>query len=393
LNSPIGAGMGSEVGVVGAYSTKYEARSQKEAHEMIREVATSVFKTVDKGMSPEEVDLIIVSNYSDSFGYVLHTAPLVASYIGNLRATGFRVENACAAGTTAVFLAWKLLSSGSFRNALIVGFEKMSAQGSSARANEILMRAASPEEYRVGAPFVSLYALIAQEYMRRYGATEEDLALVAVKNHENATRNPLAQFQKKITVEDVLKSPYISKPLKLLDSSPLSDGAVAVLLSSEPRRYTDTPVYIRGIGIRHDYPGVYQRADMASLEAARLAAQDAYKMSGVSPKDIDVFEVHDAFTISEIVLYEMLGLAARGEGYKLVREGATSFSGAHPVNPSGGLKAKGHPIGATGVGMVAEVYWQLRGEAGARQVSGAELGLVENHGGTGATSVVIVLGR
>lgn len=382
-----------EVAVVSAYSTKYEARSQKEAYEMLSEVTQGVLKAVDKGVSPEDVDLVIVSNYSDSFGYLLHSAPLVAEYLGNLRAEGFRVENACASGGTAVYLAWRLLSSGLFRNALVVGFEKMSAVGSTAKTNEILMRTASPEEYRVGAPFMALYALIAQEYMRKYGATEEDLALVAVKNHENALRNPLAQLQKKITVEDVLKSPYIARPLKLFDASPLSDGAVALLLSSEPRKYTDTPVYIKGISMRHDYAAVYKRGDMAAIEAARLAAQEAYRMSGLTPADIDVFEVHDAFTIAEIILYEMLGLAAKGEGYKLLREGQTSFSGSHPVNPSGGLKAKGHPIGATGVGMVAEVFWQLRGEAGARQVSGAEVGLVENHGGTGGTSVVIVLGR
>jgi acetyl-CoA C-acetyltransferase len=381
------------VGVVGAYSLKYEARSTKETHEMIREVAQGVLKTVDKGISPQDVDLIIVSNYSDSFGGILHTAPLVASYIGNMNATGFRVENACAAGTTAVFLAHKMLSGGFFKNALIVGFEKMSSVGIAAKSNEILMRTSAPEEYRVGAPFLSLYALMAREYMNRYGATEEDLALVAVKNHENATRNPLAQFQKKITVEDVLKSPYISTPLKLFDASPLSDGAVAVLLSSEPRKYTDTPVYISGISLKHDYPGVYQRKDMASLEAVRLAAQEAYKMSGYGPGKISVLEVHDAFTIAEIILYEMLGLAPKGEGYKLIREGVTAFAGSKPVNPSGGLKAKGHPIGATGVGMVAEIFWQLRGEAGARQVKDAEVGLVENHGGTGATSVVIVFER
>lgn len=382
-----------KIGVVGAYSTRYESRTLKETHEMIHEVASHVFNTVDKGMSPREVDLIIVSNYSDSFGGILHSAPLVASYIGNSDAKGFRVENACASGSTAVFLAWKLLMSGAFKNVLIVGFEKMSVIGSSAKTNELLMRTGSPEEYKVGAPFMSLYALMAKEYMRRYGATEEDLAMVAVKNHENAIRNPLAQFQKKITVEDVLRSPYISKPLKLFDASPISDGAVALLLSSEPRKYTDTPVYIAGIGLNHDYPGVYQREDMASIKAAKLSADEAYKMSGLSHKEVDLFEVHDAFTIAEIILYEMLGLAAKGEGYKLVREGVTSFNGSKPVNPSGGLKAKGHPIGATGVGMVAEVYWQLRGEAGARQVSGAEVGLVENHGGTGGTSVVIVFRR
>ena len=276
---------------------------------------------------------------------------------------------------------------------MIIGYEKMSYQPYSSAANEVLMSAGHPEEYLVGAPFASLYALIAKAYMDKYGAKEEDLALVAVKNHENALRNPLAQFHRKISVEDVMRSPYVSWPIKLLDSSPLTDGAAALILSSDPRRYTDTPVYIMGIGMAHDYPGIHQRSDITAIAAAKKAAENAYRSSGLTPKDIDVLEVHDAFTIAEIVLYEMLDLAKRGEGTKLLQDRVTWFDGEKPVNPSGGLKAKGHPIGATGVGMACELFWQLRNEAGKRQIPNVEYGLMENHGGTGATSIVAIFGR
>ncbi len=360
---------------------------------MIEEVVEGVLSSVDKGISGKEIDAVIVSNFSDRFGGLLHVGPLVLSLINNLEAKSFRVENACAAGSTAIYIAWHMIRSGSARNVLVVGFEKMSYQPNATSANEVLMGAGHPNEILAGASFASLYALMAKAYMDKYGAREEDLALVAVKNHENALRNPLAQFHKKVSIEDVLNSPYISWPIKLLDCSPLSDGAAAVIISGEPRKYTDTPIYIKGIGLAHDYPGLHQRDDLTAIIAAKKAAEQAYRMANLGPKDMNVFEVHDAFTIAEIVLYEMLGLTERGGGVRLLREGVTLFNGEYPVNPSGGLKAKGHPIGATGVGMACELFWQLRGEAGERQVSDVERGLMENHGGTGATSVVIIYGR
>jgi len=382
-----------EVGVVGAHSLKYELRSSKEVWDMVKEVVEGVLGKVDKGIGKDEIDLVIVSNFSDRFGGLTHTAPLVISYLGLNNTKGFRVENACVSGGTALYIAWNFLRSGLAKNALIIGFEKMSYLPSSMEVNEVLMQAGHPEEVLVGAPFVSLYALIATAYMSRYGAREEDLALVAVKNHENGLRNPLAAMQKKISVEDVMKSPYVSWPLKLYDSSLITDGAAALIVSSEPRRYTDTPVMLRSIAMYHDHPGVSQREDLTALRAVKKAGEEAYRSAGLTPKDVDVMEVHDAFTIAEIIVYEMLGLAERGRGVELIREGVTAFHGEIPVNPSGGLKSKGHPIGATGVGMVAEIYWQLRGEAGERQVPGAEVGLVENHGGTGATSVVAIFSR
>ncbi|MEM1930524.1 MAG: thiolase family protein [Sulfolobales archaeon] len=381
------------VGVVGAYSTKYELRSEKEAWELLKEAVQGTLSSVDKGISGEDIDFVIVSNFSDRFGGILHTAPYVISLLGRSNAKGLRVENACASGGTALYIAWNLVRSGLARNVLVVGYEKMSHQPTSAEINEVLMAAGHPDEIVVGAPFVSLYALIAKAYMDRYGVTEEDLALVAVKNHENGLRNPLAAMRRKVTVEDVMKSPYISWPLKLYDSSLITDGAAGFIISSEPKKYTDTPVYIEGVGLAHDAPGVFERPDITELRAIRLASEEAFRISNLTIKDVDVLEVHDAFTISELVAYEMLGLASRGEGAKILREGITLFTGEKPVNPSGGLKSKGHPIGATGVGMVAELFWQLRGEAGDRQVKDAEKGLMENHGGTGGTVVVAVFAR
>lgn len=382
-----------EVGVVGVYSLKYELRTSKESWEMIKEVTEGVLGRVDKGIDKEEIDLVIVSNFSDRFGGLSHTAPLVVSYLGLNNTKGFRVENACVSGGTALYLAWNFLRSGLARNALIVGFEKMSYLPSSAEVNEVLMLAGHPDEALVGAPFVSLYALIATAYMNKYGVKEEDLALVAVKNHENGLRNPLAAMQKRISVEDVMKSPYVSWPLKLYDSSLITDGAAALILSSEPRKYTDTPVIVKTVAMHHDHPGIFQREDLTALRAVKRAGEEAFRNADLTPKDIDVMEVHDAFTIAEIVIYEMLGLAERGRGVELVRNNVTTFDGEIPVNPSGGLKSKGHPIGVTGVGMVAEIYWQLRGEAGQRQVPDVEVGLVENHGGTGATSIVAIFSR
>ncbi len=381
------------VGIVGAHSTKYELRSEREAWELLGEAVQGVLSSVEKGIGGEDIDFVLVSNFSDRFGGILHTAPYVVSLLGRTSAKGARVENACASGGTALYLAWSMVRAGLARNVLVVGYEKMSHQPTAMEANEVLMAAGHPDEIVVGAPFVSLYALIAKAYMDSYGATEEDLALVAVKNHENGLRNPLAAMRRRITVEDVLRSPYISWPLKLYDSSLISDGAAAVVVSADPKRFTDTPVYIEGMGLAHDAPGVFERPDITEFRAMRLAAEEAFRISGLSIKDVHVLEVHDAFTVAELIAYEMLGLARRGEGARLLREGIVMFDGEKPVNPSGGLKSKGHPIGATGVGMVAEIFWQLRGEAGSRQVKGAERGLVENHGGTGGTVVVAVFSR
>ena len=232
----------------------------------------------------------------------------------------------------------------------------------------------------------------AQLYMEKYGATDDDYAMGAVKNHKNAMKNPWAQFHKEFTVESVKNSTMIASPIRLLHCSPITDGAAAILLSKEPKKYTDTPVYIKGMGVGYDTMGVFEREDPTFIEATRIAAEKAYKAAKIEPKQVQIAEVHDAFSPGNHGL-RSLGIRQEGEGYKLLREGRTNADGDLPVNVSGGLKAKGHPIGATGIGMLIEIYLQLRGEAGERQISNVERGLIENHGGTGATAVVTVLDR
>lgn len=380
-----------EVGIISFGHTKYGVL-EEDTSQLLQKAIGQSLNNVEKGIDPKEVDLLIVSCVDNQFSNQHQTGALALRYLNNPEAEGLRVEAACASGSMAAYMARRMLEAGYAKNALVVGFEKMS-RVSTQTATSILIRGGSPEENAHGITQPAAYAFMAQLYMEKYGATEDDYALVSVKNHENAMRNPWAQFHKRITVEDVKSSRLIASPIRLFHCSPITDGAAALILSREPRKYTDTPVYIKGMGLAHDRLGVFEREDPTSIAASKRAAEKAYKMAGVEPKDVQVAEVHDAFTPVEIMVYEALGFARKGEGYKLVRDGVVTFDGSLPVNVSGGLKAKGHPIGATGVGMMVEMFLQLRGEAGERQVPGVELGLVENHGGTGATSIVTILGR
>ncbi len=251
-----------------------------------------------------------------------------------------------------------------------------------------------------GLTFPGYYALYATAYMHRYGATEEDLCKVAVKNHYYGSLNPKAQFQRAITVEECLNSRYVAWPLKLYDSNPITDGAAAVILAGEEvaKKLTDTPVWIKAIGYANGTANLSKRQDFIGLEAAQVAAKMAYKKAGIDPenpvKHLDVAEVHDCFTIAEIMAYEDLGFAKRGEGYKLIREGQTYIGGLIPVNVDGGLKAKGHPIGATGVSMIAELTKQLRQqvERGRQAPIKNGMALAHNIGGTGHYAFVTILG-
>jgi len=237
--------------------------------------------------------------------------------------------------------------------------------------------------------------MMAVDHMHKYGTTEEQMAKVAVKNHEHGLLNPKAHFQKRITVDDVLTSRSVAWPLKLYDCCPRSDGASFLVLTSPKvaKKFTDTPVNIIGSGQAQDTLSLFQRPDFSSMRVTKLAAQQAYNMAKVGPRDIDVAELHDCFTIAEIIAYEDLGFCELGKGGALVEEGATSSGGRIPANTSGGLKAKGHPVGATGTAQACEIYLQLTNQAGKRQVSGAEIGLTENVGGSASTGVVHIYQR
>jgi len=323
-----------------------------------------------------------------------HIGSLLADYLGQPHLPATRVETACASGGAAVKAAFLEVASGHADIVLAGGVEKMTDVGG-ADATYALGTAADAEyECYHGATFPGLYAMIARAHMDRYGTTPEMLAQVAVKNHDNGALNPMAQYPFKITAERVLDSIMIADPLHILDCSPITDGAAAAVLcplETAKKLTKRRPVKIAGVGHATDTIQLAQREDVTWLESTAKSAEQAFKMAGVGPKDIDLFEVHDCFTIAELVVIESLGLVGKGEGGKAALEGRTARDGDIPVNTSGGLKSKGHPVGATGVAQVMEVVKQLRGEAGERQVKGAKRGLTQNMGGSGGSAVVHVL--
>jgi acetyl-CoA C-acetyltransferase len=324
-----------------------------------------------------------------------HLGALVCDYLGLAPVPAMRVECACASSGMAVRAAFFEVASGASDIVLTGGVEKMT-EGADVTA---ALSSAADAEYEAyaGATFPGLCAMIARAHMHRYGTTREQLASVAVKNHEHGLLNPKAHLRSRITVADVLASPMVADPLRLLDCSPVSDGAAAVVLASEGQarehhRRTGRPmVRICGVGAATDTIALHGRADLTRLEVVARAARQAYEMAGRSPKDVGVAEVHDGFSIVEILATEALGLVEVGHGGKAALCGETSLGGRIPVNPSGGLKSKGHPVGATGASQVHELLVQLRGEAGARQVRGASLGLAENMGGAGGSATVCLL--
>jgi len=277
---------------------------------------------------------------------------------------------------------------------LVSGVEKMTSQ-STPKVTEILAGAGDTAgEVRVGATFPALFAMIARRHMYQYGTTREQMASVAVKNHANGAKNPLAHMRKVITLEQALKGKPISEPLTVYDCSLISDGAAAVLIVPLERagEFTDKPVRVLGIAQTSDHVALDAKDDITTFKAVRTAGEKAYKMAGVSANDIQFAELHDCFTIAEIIATEDLGFVKKGEGGPYALEGRTCLRGERPVNTSGGLKSKGHPVGATGVGQICDVAMQIRGEAGELQLERRSLGLAENLGGSGATAVVTILG-
>ena len=321
-----------------------------------------------------------------------HIASMLADYLGQAPIPSTRVESACASGGLALRQGFIDVASGMSDIVLVGGVEKMTDVGGN-EATYALGTAADQEyEGYHGITFPGLYALIAMAHMEKYGTTREQLAMVSVKNHKNGAKNPLAQFQFEISVDDVLSSVLVADPLRILDCSPITDGAAALILCPvEKAKELGKPIIkIIGTGQATDAIALAQRKDVTWLESTYLAAQQAYKMAGKTPDDIDVLEVHDCFTIAEICVTEAVGYFERGKGGEAVEKGVTAVEGEKPVNVSGGLKSKGHPVGATGVAQAIEIVKQLRGEAGERQVDKARIGMTQNMGGSGASTLVHV---
>lgn len=344
----------------------------------------------------DSVDLITVGCMSPGlFVGQEHLASLLADELGMAGVAASRVESACASGGLAVRAGFAEVAAGLADTVLVSGVEKMT-DVDGADATYALGTAADQEwEGFHGITFPGLYAMLARAHMARFGTTVEQLAAVAVKNHANGLLNPHAQYHLKVTIKDVLESTMVADPLRLLDCSPVTDGAAALVLTTVERARElagGRPVVkISGSGLATDTITLANREDLTELRAVRLAAERAYRMAGRKPEELHVVEVHDCFTIAEIMATEAIGLFDPGYGGSAAADGLTAIGGKIPVNTSGGLKSKGHPVGATGAAQIAEIVSQLRGEAGQRQVEGARIGLAQNMGGSGGSSVVHIL--
>lgn len=345
----------------------------------------------DSPINIRDINAIIVSNFlSGPSQSQLHLNSLIASLLPGLNLPIFRVEAACASGGLAVHQAALMLDK--FENILIVGFEKLDCNDSKLSAKYIAMAGDYLRDQKEGLIFPAQYAIIADIYLRQYKAKHDDLFLVSQKNHYNAMLNPFAHFNYLHTNPDIIKpsAVAVSTPLDLFDCCPISDGAAALVISRVSTSKRD--VKLLGSSVITDAISLSQRNEFTTFRAARLAAKQAYSMAGISPREIDIAEVHDCFTIAEIIAMEDLGFCKKGEGTKLLRNEETSLSGKLPINTDGGLIGDGHPIGATGIAQVYEVVEQLRGTAGRRQVSNPRIGLTHNIGGCGGTAVVNILG-
>lgn len=381
-----------EVAVIGVGMTKWGELWEKSLREIF--VETALIALEDAGV--DRIDSMYVGSMSSGiFVGQEHIASLLADYLGQLPIPSTRVETACASGGLALRLGFMEVASGMSDVVLAGGIEKMT-DVNGYQATYALGTAADQEyEGYHGITFPGLYALIARAHMEKYGTTREQLAMVAVKNHHNGSKNPLAQFPFEVTVDSVLNSVMIADPLRILDCSPITDGAAAaVICPVEMARKMNKPIIkIIGTGHATDTIALSSRKDITWLEATYQAAKQAYDMAEKKPEDMDLIEVHDCFTIAEICVLEALGVVKKGEGGKAVEQGITSLNGKIPVNTSGGLKAKGHPVGATGAAQVVELVKQLRGEAGERQVKDARIAMAQNMGGSGGSSVVHIFER
>ena len=380
-----------DVAIIGVGMNKWGELWQKSLRDVF--VESALLAIEDAGV--DHIDSMYVGCMTSGlFVGQEHLSSLLADYLGTTPIPAARVESACASGGLAVRMGFMDIASGMSDIVLVGGVEKMTDVGGDGAT--YALSTAADQEYEVyqGITFPGLYALMARSHMHNYGTTREQLAHVAVKNHENGSKNPLAQFPQKVTVDQVLNSIMVADPLTILDCSPITDGAAcAILCPAEMAKKIckKPPVKIIGAGNATDTIALHSRADFTALSATVKAAEAAYKMASLKPEDIDLVEVHDCFTIAEIIVSEDLGFFKKGEGGKAAESGATAIGGEKPINTSGGLKSKGHPVGATGVGQVVEIVHQLRGEAKDRQVKDAKIGLAQNMGGSGGSAVVHIM--
>lgn len=379
-----------KISILGAATTKFGELWDKSPRDLAREAVAESLKNIKGKIN---LDAIIVGNMlSGALGGQENLGAFFADELG-YQVAAMKVEGACASGGLALHAGVLGIKSGMYKNVLVLGVEKMTDHKPEEVA-KALMGAGSDVEREAGATFPGLYALMARAHMEKYGTTEEEMAIVAVKNHYHASLNSHAQFIKPITLEQVMGSSVVASPLKLLDCSPITDGASAIILSSDEELIVsnNANVSIIASSVATDTLGLSERRDLTSIPSVVKASKIAYKMAGVNPQEIDIAEVHDCFTIAEIIAMEDLGFFNKGKAAFEIKNGSTTLGHKGPiVNTSGGLKACGHPVGATGVKQMVEIYRQLKGIAGKKQVKNAKIGLTHNVGGSGATAVIHIL--
>ncbi|HWQ56613.1 MAG TPA: thiolase domain-containing protein [Bryobacteraceae bacterium] len=381
------------VAVIGTGKTPFGAFPGRDLRSLAVEAGEKCLK--DGHIAPSQVEAFYLGNFAGpAFTGQNHLAPYVSMALGVEGVPSTRIENACASSGSAFYQAWTAVAGGIYDTVLVVGVEKMTSRPTP-QVSEILGSAGDfSGEIRAGNTFASLFAMIARRHMHQFGTTRAHLAAVAVKNHANGALNPDAHMRRVITLEQAMAGKPVADPLNLYDCSLISDGAAAVLLAPADRAadFGRKPVRVLGIAQASDSVPLDRKEDITTFPAVRRAAQKAYGMAGMGPRDIGFAELHDCFTIAEIVALEDLGFVERGQGGPYSAEGRTALRGEKPINPSGGLKSKGHPVGATGAAQICDVVQQIRCEAGDRQVRDAAVGLAQNLGGSGGTCVVTILG-
>lgn len=387
--------MAGEVAVVGAGQARFGVR-RAGLKALFAEAFFECLESVDHGANPRDIQEVYVGSMSFGGSQLGNLAALMTEQVGLPYVATRKVENACASSSYALRDAWLAVRSGEVEVALVAGVEKMTDLPEDRRGYWLGVSGDTEWERLAGSTFAGLYALMASRHMYEYGTKREALAEVAVKNHGYAVDNPKAHFRRAVTRERVLEAPPLAAPLTLYDACPVSDGAATLLVTTAERAkaFTDDPVYIRASAAASDYLALHDRTEITRVEGTVRAGREAFRRAHLGPGDVDLAELHDAFTIAEIVALEDLGFCEKGQGGAWTLEGRTAIGGDVAVNVSGGLKAKGHPLGATGAGQVAEAFRQLRGQAeAARQVPDAEVALTHNVGGSGATIAVHVFGR
>ena len=378
------------VSIISAGLSKFGKNEGLYSRELFAEAVKEAFDRCPRLDPKRDIKAMFVGHMGESYEHQGHMGAATADWTGLLNIPATRTEAACASSGAALRSGIYAVLSGLADVVLVGGVEKMTHRSTAEVTEYLAMASDYPFEQWHGITFPGLYALMATAHMHKYGTTEAQMAAVAVKNHHHGTLNPKAHMQKEITLEKALASRPVATPLKIFDCSLITDGASCIILTKPElaSKFTDQPVHIVGSAQASDTIGLYERESLTSLKAAKVAANTAYQMAQVTPDEVDVAEVHDCFTIAELIAYEDLGFCKPGDGGKLAENGDTNLGSRLPVNTSGGLKAKGHPVGATGTAQAYEIYLQLTGQAEQRQVKNARTGLTHNVGGSGATATV-----